>query len=54
MNVCKALVLASFPLAVADIKADVDWTSKSLGSVRGNFNQQNILQYKKKENTLTL
>lgn len=44
MDVCEALVLASFPLAVADVEADVDRSRESLGPVRRNFNQQSILQ----------
>lgn len=50
-DVGEALVLASFPLAVADVEVDVDGSGESLVSVRRDFNQERVLQHR---NTLML
>lgn len=40
----EVLVLASFSLAVADVEVDVDWSGQPLVPVRGNLDQEAVLQ----------
>lgn len=46
-DVGEALVLASFPLAVADVEVDVDRSGESLVPIRRDLNKEGILQQRK-------
>lgn len=48
-NVGEALVLAPFPLAVADVEVDVDRRGESLVPIGRDFNQQGSLKGQKHE-----